>query len=209
MTKVEHNGRPVPWIVRWTSEVLTPGPRLIRKPRHMSINGQVGTFDWQVAFNDETPDDRIDGQLWLRENNSQGVGEPMYADVHSHRQRRCQLEGLCQVCGETIEPPLTWLIPPRLARKEANTLITDVAPICDDCLSVSRRVCPTLHRLEDRLLAVSVFDYRPYALFGDTLREVRKRTVHSQGEIPLSGPVHQLVARQLVVQLWNFRRRRL
>jgi hypothetical protein len=176
-----YKGVPVPYIARWSSEVVRPGPAMIPVPVPQG---------YYLTYKDEQPEDRVEGQLWLRERDSPGHGEPMFADVHSHRQRLCQIEGRCQICGQVQEPPLRWLIPDGLYTREQGTLIT-------------------------------VKGYRPYALWGDIAESAGPTRVpssgqlrgfskvrHVQGQRLLSGYTGDVMARQMVVQLWDWRRHR-
>jgi hypothetical protein len=164
----------------------------------------------RISYEDERPDDRIDEVLWQREFDSPGLGEPIWADVHSHRQRSCQIEGRCQVCGEVMAAPWLWLIPPYLAQRgDHGSVITDVAPTCQDCIDTAMTVCPALRRVPPRLLEVR--DYRPVAVFGDLIHPGRNgRLVHTQGEARFDSPaIQHVMARQMIVELWNFRRRQM
>ncbi len=191
-------GLPVPWITRWTTEALLPGPRMGLRPTPGGV---------RLSFEDERPEDRIDGVLWLREYSSPGFGEPMWKDVHSHRQRQAQVEGLCQVCGRTMTP-LQWLIPPGLSHRENGSLITDVAPTCQECLEKALILCPSLRQGGASLF--EVFDYRLHSVHGDILRQGKGRLEHFQGDVRLdSAGIQHVMARQMIVELWNFRRRKM
>lgn len=200
-------GRPVPWITRWTSEVRSP-----RLKPWMSDDG------FRLGYEDETPEDRIEGVLWQREGDSPGQGEPMWKDVHSHRQRRCQVEGRCQVCGEAIEGVIPWVIPHRqYVMRISNSLTTDVAPTCNTCIDLALKVCPALN---ERSLIYDVRQYRPFALFGDLVESSigpvttplrlpeYSQVRHFQGEKRINGYLGNMMARQMIVQLSDFRKRR-
>lgn len=202
----DHHGHTVPWITRWTSEVQKPQMRT-----YMSAQGL------RLSFVDETPDDRLDGILWAREGNTPGQGRPMWRDVHSHRQRRCQVEGRCQVCGTLIEAPIPWIIPTALATRANATIITDVAPTCQSCLQTAPTTCPHLSTTAYSIYDVT--DYRLYAVFGDVVdtaappvnppqRPAANPPVrHYQADRRLNGFLGNMMARQMIVQLWNYRKR--
>jgi hypothetical protein len=210
-----HRGVPVPWIARWSAEVVSPRP---------AFGFWITADGMRVTFLDERPEDRIDGVLWLRENDAPGQGTPDWATVQSHRQRACQVEGRCQVCGRVIdERPVTWLIPKIPMRKTTTgTIITDVAPTCTDCLQLARVSCPYL--LAKDHVAFNVYDWRPSAVFGDVIDLGRRIPLppydapymappstmirHYQATAPLTGYVGNVMARQMVVELWNYQRRR-
>lgn len=194
-------GLQVPWITRWTTERLIPGPALGLRP---SPFGQI-----RLSFADERPEDRIDGVLWLRENSSPGFGDPLWREIHSHRQRECQVEGRCQVCGELLNLPLLWLVPSMLMTRSNGNLITEVAPTCEGCVEKSLLLCPALHTSDTHLY--EVHDYRPHSVFGDTVTiGTHGRMDHAQGDVKLHSPgIHHVMARQMIVELWNYRRRKL
>jgi hypothetical protein len=210
-----HRGVPVPWIARWSAEVVTPKP---------AFSVWITSQGAQVGFTDESPQDRIDGVLWMRERDLPGVGDPEFKVVHSHRQRAAQVEGRCQVCGRIItERPVPWLIPKILMQKGSRgSIITDVAPTCEQCLNLARVTCP--HLLSRPYIIVDVKDWRPAGLFGDVVELARRIPVpppdapfpmprdtmirHYQETKTLGGYLGNMMARQMVVELWNFTRRR-
>jgi hypothetical protein len=177
-----------------------PGPALGLRPDSF---GQL-----RLSYEDERPEDRIDGVLWMRENSSPGFGDPLWREIHSHRQRQCQVEGRCQVCGELMDP-LLWLIPTLLLTRSKDSLITEVAPTCVDCVEKALLLCPALHR--SNTILCEVFNYRPHSVFGDTVYASRGGGMrHLQGDVELHGAgIHHVMARQMIVELWNYRRRRL
>jgi hypothetical protein len=202
---ITHRGVRVPWITRWTSEVVDR--RKICLATHNDIGG-----GYRIALIGETPDDRIDDVLWLPEGDGQGVGTPMWKDVHSHRQRRCMVEGLCQVCGEQIELPLLFLIPyPELMQKEGGKIITDVAPLCRTCLPIARQLCPAITKHEHEQQLLEVRGWRTHALFGDIIERGPTGTRLQQGEVPVGNAdaLRKIMARTAILELWDSRRSRL
>lgn len=198
-----HKGRPVPWITRWTSEVCTPGPRLIVEGTPAGI---------RLSFENEQPEDRIEGILYLRENNSPGVGEPMWKDIHTHRQRQCMVEGRCQVCGQIIEPPIPWLLSPTgsVITRQGSRIITDTAPTCGGCLETAKKHCPHLLRYPTKV--VDVRGYRIHGLFGDVIdfsgAYGKQRHYQADRRVDDTHPLDNIVVRQTIVELWDHRKRR-
>jgi hypothetical protein len=196
---LEYKGTPVPWIARWTSEVRSPGPEV-----RLEVTDKT-----RISYAHEREDDRIEGVLWLREGSSQGVGEPLFKEVHSHRQRQCIVDGLCQVCGQSINGSvIPWILPRHLSEKKPSGIVTEQAPICEACISVATKYCPYL--LGPGYKTVDVTGYRPIALFGDVWEVGREGSGshHYQADRPVGGYLGNLVARQMIVQLWAFRNRR-
>lgn len=202
-----YKGLPVPWIARWSGEIIDPATLEVKL-----INTADGGS--RVHLLGQTPDDFIDDVLWLPERDAAGTGTPLFAQVQSHRQHTCQVEGRCQVCGEVIEPPLLWLIPMKgfAQRSARNTMITDVAPLCETCLPIARAMCPLLNRVAGASVLLEVRAHRPIALFGDVFaRRPDGRTYHYQDQVEIGNTteLRRLMARQMVVELYDFRRRRL
>jgi hypothetical protein len=197
---ITRRGLIVPWVTRWTSEVRNPALQPSYNP---------GTGGLALDFLDEQPSDRIDGVLWMREGNSRGEGEPEWKQVSSHRQRACMLDQRCQVCGMKIEDTeIPWLLPASaMDRKTRTGLTTMTPPTCAACIPIAMRSCPQLGRT--KVNAVTVTAYRPWAYFADYVRLEQGRQRHGQGEIPWnSADLSPIMARQVIVELYAYRRRR-
>jgi hypothetical protein len=198
---ITFKGRPVPWVTRWSSEVVAHGARTRLMPSHTPEG-------IHLRFINEQPDDRIDGVLWLPENDSRGLGTPMWKEVHSHRQRRCQVEGRCQVCGVAIASrSMTWILPHGLSTRQGSSLITDVAPVCENCVPIATTYCPHLIRQPSRM--ITVYNYRPWGLFGDIIDpEPHTGVRHYQGDRPFGAYLGNVMARQMIVELYDYRTRK-
>ncbi|WP_084477312.1 hypothetical protein [Actinokineospora enzanensis] len=132
-------GRHVPYIASWSSETEAPKPKVIPRSRG-------------IGFADETMTDRdTRGILWARTPSTPGHGKPMFAAVHSLRQRRAMRRLLCQVCGGPADRNangVLWML--RDFRADwpdwpAGMGVTE-PPICRACAEHSARVCPALRR---------------------------------------------------------------
>lgn len=200
--QLTYNNRPVPWITRWSSEVCSPGPKILATDT---------TSGLRLRFEDERPQDRIDGVLYLREGQSPGVGEPLWRDVHTHRQRQCMVESRCQVCGDRIDPPVPWILPPQghLVQRFGESIITDAAPTCESCIDAAMHLCPHLSTHPSKI--VSVRGFRVHSVFGDIIdySGTYGRRRHYQADRRVGGdhPLDNIVVRQTIVELWSHRRR--
>lgn len=199
----------VPWVTRWTSE---------RRDLPMQPHLDSGTGKVVLDYIEPEPGDRVDGVLWMREGGSRGEGDPEWSQVSTARQRACMLDPRCQVCGTIIEgTEIPWLLPASaMDRKTRTGLTTMTPPICETCIPIAMASCPQLGRT--KVTALTVHAYRPWAYFGDyvAIRDVTGegpkrfgRQFHGQGEIPWDSPdLSSIMARQVIVELYAYRRRR-
>ncbi len=201
MKAFDYKGIRVPWVTRWTSEVVP-----IVNVRIKAV--PVGR-DWRIGYEGPT-ESVVDDVLWLPENDSQGEGIPMFKDVHSHRQRQCMVEKRCQICGRIIEGPAFFIVPaPAFAQKERQNLITDVTPVCEADIETGLTQCPALNgQFANSRKVLEVQEYRPHAVFGDVLSKTGMGLRLRQGDVRLTSPdLNKVMARQMIVELWQFRRR--
>lgn len=162
-----------------------------------------------VDYHDTEPRDRIDDVLWMREGESRGEGEPEWAQVSTHRQRACMLDPRCQVCGVKIESTeVPWLLPASaMDRKSRFGVTTMTPPICETCIPIAMSSCPQLSRT--KVTALTVTAYRPWAYFADYVTIRNGRPFHGQGEIGWNTEdLGNIMARQVIVELYAFRKRR-
>ena len=154
---IVRNGRTVPWVTRWSGEVRDDALQRTR-----DAQGR-----YSLTYEDETPEDRVDGVLWMRSGNDRGAGEPQWAQVHSERQSICMLDPRCQVCGEQIEGVIPWLLPRSAAdgKSAAGLITTMTPPTCAACLPIAMTQCP--HLSTHRVDLYEVRSHRPWAYFAD------------------------------------------
>jgi hypothetical protein len=190
-----YRGMRVPWVAQWTDEL---GKDPIQRWQYGTSTG--------IAYADEKPEDRELGVLWMRTDTSRG-GTPQFAQLNVWRQRRCMIDGLCQVCGQSAEG--SWLIPRVEGRPNGRPMTIATPPTCAPCIEEARKVCPHLraHGQGTRLL---VRNYRPLAVFGDLVTMLNSKVIHTKGELLLSDPdvKTRVLGRQLTVELWDYRRLR-
>lgn len=153
----QHEGRPIPWITRWTGE-------LVRTPYSIS----VGREDVRLSYEDGNENRDPNGLLWKREGLGRG-GSPEYSQVNTYRQRASMRKRLCQVCGSKInERPIRWLMPAeQLNLDEDGTAITSSAPTCASCIPLALELCPYL-KASDYLI-LKVLDYEPWGVYGQAV----------------------------------------
>ncbi|MEN3315640.1 MAG: hypothetical protein V7605_1874 [Acidimicrobiaceae bacterium] len=139
-----HAGKPVfrgahgivPYVAMWTAEEVLSAP-VIETP--------VG-----IGYADETAVDRdAQGLLWTRTTVRQGVGKPIYDQLHPLRQRRAMRRMLCQVCAgpaDQDERGALWLIQDQRSQWAGWPEGAQNAhpPLCLRCARISVKACPWL-----------------------------------------------------------------
>ncbi|MFC4122870.1 hypothetical protein [Nonomuraea zeae] len=186
-------GLPVPWVVRWGSDLADPGPG-------------IGWHGGRLSYRDEVPGDRRFGVLWYRD--LTGLrGPPQFAAIHTRRHLAAMTGRRCQVCGGTAvgaDGRIRWLIPrdewDRLARP-AGPAWTATPPCCRACRPIALRHCPHLRSVG--AVAASVARARPAAVYGDLYEPGRLAPcrVNLLVPLPAGGDLPRLLGKMLVVEL--------
>jgi hypothetical protein len=202
------NGRPVPWITRWTGEVSSESLQVSIDREGVHLNYPDGNED-----RDEF------GVLWKREGIGRG-GEPQYSQVNTYRQRLAMRRRRCQVCGSRIdERPIRWLMSERqlLLADGADPYLglpgdydasTISAPTCSACIPLAMELCP--HLRNNPWVILKVLEYEPWGVYGEAVKLDREdgRGRDLRGVyVPYEDPPIELsavVAFQLVVQFTKF-----
>lgn len=196
----QHNGKPVPWVTRWSGEVIEDMP---------IVTGSKGPGGVRWAYDDGNEIRENSGLLWLREGLNRS-GRPLYADYNTYRQRACMARGKCQVCGSRIDGrPIRWLLPTAEANKveENGTVRTTTPPTCEECIPVALELCPALTKMGWTLL--KVLEYEVWGVFGNVVVLDRERNVVQNlplMDIGYETPwlLEQTLARQQVVAFTKF-----
>lgn len=150
----QYEGRPVPWVTRWTGEVN-------------SSKLEVGiTRDTvEVSYPGGRDPRDAHGILWKREGLTRR-GKPQWSQVNTYRQRAAMLKRKCQVCGTKIdERPIRWLVPRDQLHETSDGPVTISAPTCSGCIPLARELCPFL-RTEEALV-LKVLAYEPWGVYGE------------------------------------------
>jgi len=159
-TLPQWEGRPVPWVTRWTGE----------KPRDpLQVAMDPMTRDVLVHYGDGRHEEREpSGMLWMREGIQRG-GTPEYSQVSVYRQRASMRRRLCQVCGKAIPGKVIhWLLDPRqIVARESGATITFSPPTCESCIPLALELCPALKR---RHTIAKVLDYRLWGVYATVVR---------------------------------------
>jgi hypothetical protein len=136
---------PVPYVVAWSTEDATDVAS-----GQLALRSEAFTGLWQVRYRDEQPTDRDrHGILWHRVAWAPGQGEPLYAEIHTLRQRRALSRALCQICAGTAQ---IWMTPALLWDEHlaehgpAAPYPTNDPPVCRPCAAMAARYCPELIR---------------------------------------------------------------
>lgn len=156
----QFNGRPVPWVARWTGEVIP-------EPAEVSWVFERGSDDRRlhVGYPDGHENREASGILWLREGVGR-TGEPVYADFNTYRQRASMTKRICQVCGDKInDRVITWLLSSSTfdLGAEPEQQITTSPPTCASCVPLAQRLCPHL-RADNGGLVLRVLDYEVWGV---------------------------------------------
>jgi hypothetical protein len=128
--------RRVPYVTSWTAEACHP----------LELRACRGHG---IAYAEELPSDRDgEGVLWCRMPSRPGEGSPVFATVHSLRQRLAMAGLLCSVCAAPAGSPdgAVWLVPDdRYAWPgwPENMVVTE-PPVCARCAGEARQRCPAL-----------------------------------------------------------------
>lgn len=181
------------------------------KPKPWITPTDLEQFDGTFGFNGHEVmipgvERDADGVLW------QPMGEDLdlegavrWKDMHTGRQRQAMLEGRCQVCGQLVDRPTSWLIPgleARAYKPNGRPFTTASPPTCEICISIAKEHCPNLNRYEP--LKLTVRNWRPVAVFGDM---VDRNGRHVMAEVRLGSPdLARIMARHLVVEVYDYRR---
>lgn len=198
----QFEGRPVPWITRWTNEIADD-----RYKYGLQMARDGGTPF--LTYNNG-PEDRQGGTLWQREGIMRG-GEPDWRNVSTYRQRASMTRRRCQVCGSKItDQPIRWLMPlDGLEQVDEDTTITMQAPTCSECIPLALDLCPNLKRAGYMIL--KVLDYEVWGVYGHVMVSVdgQPRRFQSAISYDLShyGPgfsLGQVMAQQQVVALGKY-----
>lgn len=195
----QHKGQPVPWITRWTGEVVP-----VAHSFSVTKDGRARVF-YPDGIEDRDPN----GVLWKREGLGRH-GTPQYAQVNAYRQRAAMRRRLCQICGSKIdERPIRWLVDDAGLHYDDDdgTAITGSAPTCSSCIPLALELCP---HLKKGYSILKVLDYEPWGLYGQAVEidiEAGKRRDLRGVYVPYAdSPIElsAIVAFQEIVRLTKY-----
>lgn len=165
---------PVPWITRWTEEVIA-GPyacNTFTDPPEIVYPGAVR--------------DR-QGVLWMPENWQRG-GKPMFSQMNSARQRLAMRKMLCQVCGEQIHdrPITSWLMTKGQIISRLNLpggLLTTNPPTCQACMHTALVLCPHLSGRKESIFRITARKWEAYGVTGEAVARDRNGGIAHKNNI--------------------------
>jgi hypothetical protein len=192
---IRHDGKVVPWVARWSDEVVQSTVQVSLRDREL----------W-VSYKDGNESREASGILWVREGIKRG-GEPQFAQVSTYRQRSAMARRLCQVCGQaTTEEPMRWLVPRVLLLDRGGETVTASAPTCELCIKISLGLCPHL-KLGDWVIG-RVLEYQAWGVLGEgvylkdgKVGRLPNLSYRYGMKHPLIAPTAMIAKQQLVV--WN------
>jgi hypothetical protein len=128
--------RRVPYVTSWTAETCRP----------LELCADRGRG---IAYVEELPSDRDgEGVLWCRVPSRPGEGSPVFATVHSLRQRRAMAGLLCGVCAAPAGSPegAGWLVHDDRHAWPGwpEHMVVTEPPVCARCAAEARQWCPAL-----------------------------------------------------------------
>lgn len=163
----KHKGEIVPWTTKWTGEL----------PAHEEtvIEAWWNEPDWAIEARWALAPDveirqSINGILWMREGVNQGGGEPLPEVVHSARQRKAMLRGVCRICGERAwseEGTVIFVVSPREILWTGDAHITYAPPVCLSCVDLVLDAHPYLREQGHEMY--KVLEYTPWGVLGQIM----------------------------------------
>ncbi|MDP4501091.1 hypothetical protein [Nonomuraea turcica] len=163
----------------------------------------------RLSYADPTEHDWMFGVLWHRHGLTR-AGHPQWKLVNTSRQRRCMLQELCQVCGQTAVDSDTgriwWVIAEPPGKSALGASFTNTPPTCRSCIGLARLLCP---RLREWSQACTVAAAEPYGVVADVFKPVGRGLVSTgiATELPLDAyrDLEYALAKQLIVSLEDLR----
>ncbi|WP_070015512.1 hypothetical protein [Streptomyces nanshensis] len=132
-TPAQRDGRPVPYITKWSGE------------RELRVDLGLDLKRERIRYRDEDRGERdAQGRLWVRTVGGYGDGEPEWRKVSSYRQREAMEGPFCQVCTgppSRTEKGILFLLPGRHKIGQLEGVETIHPPLCLPCARASVRHC--------------------------------------------------------------------
>lgn len=201
-----YKGVPVPYIAAWSKERETDVASGDLVLRTELLTGRV-----RLRYRDEQAGDRDrHGVLWHRVAWAPGAGRPLFADVHTVRQRHALSRARCQICagpGELwMTPALLW--DAHLADHAPGTPYpTSDPPLCRACANLAVRFCPELARghvpLAPRAWAITAVRGQIADSVGGGFGHPRVLDLPTATATPDRDPLHLMLAKGLVATLYD------
>lgn len=157
-----------------------------------------------LTYLDATPQDRMFGALWARCGIGRG-GKILWPMIHTLRQRRCMLQRLCRVCGQSAadpdEPNRTWwILPSSPPGGLPATWPTPNPPTCKAHIAEALVDCPHLRKGSPAVYTAG--DYHPIGVLGNLYgQDGGGRLVETQHQIGIGLDEPHLLPRALATQL--------
>jgi hypothetical protein len=201
-----YKGVPVPYIAAWSTEResdVASGDLVLRTDL---FTGQV-----RLRYCDEQAGDRDrHGVLWHRVAWVPGAGRPLFADVHTVRQRRAMSRALCQVCAG---PGEIWMTPALLwdahlsEHAPGAPYPTNDPPLCRSCARLAARFCPELVRghlyLAPRAWAITAVRGQVADPVGGGFGQPRVLDLPAAAGTPQRAALRLMLAKGLVAALYD------
>ncbi|MER6826901.1 hypothetical protein ABT352_13030 [Streptosporangium sp. NPDC000563] len=163
----------------------------------------------RLTYRDALPQEWMLGVLWARCGTAR-EGKVQWNLVHTLRQRRCMLKGLCRVCGKSATAPdtgrVSWILPSALAGDFRSPWPTAHPPTCKAHVGEALAAFPYLRGEAPVVCAVG--DYSPVGVLANLYGEDDDgRVMETHHQIPIglneSHLLNRALATQLIVQVMD------
>ncbi|MEV4749005.1 hypothetical protein AB0K21_21725 [Streptosporangium sp. NPDC049248] len=188
ITPYEEQTVPLPLVCRWTAEGL------------------------RLTYIDANAEDWMFGVLWARMSVTPGA-TPMMSMVHTLLQRRCMLERVCRVCGQSAadpdDPARTWWILPAAPTdgRMLDSWTTAHAPTCKDHVRLALARCP--HLRTGTPILYTVGHYWSSGVLANLYAPLGNGVVETHHQVPIALEEFQrlnlALATQLIVTMQDLR----
>ncbi|MEV4095992.1 hypothetical protein [Streptosporangium saharense] len=156
----------------------------------------------RLSYRDALPGEWMFGALWAR-CGSRREGKILWAMVHTLRQRRCMLKGLCRVCGRSATDPMTgrlWWVLSSAPVGKATSWPTVGPPTCREHVTEALSTCPHLRR--GRPFVCTVGDHTPIGVLANLYgHDDTGRVVETRHQMAIGLDETHLLPRALATQL--------
>ncbi|MER7130114.1 hypothetical protein [Streptosporangium saharense] len=159
----------------------------------------------RLTYRDALPGEWMFGALWARCGTTRG-GTILWSMVHTLRQRRCMIKGLCRVCGQSATDSETgrlwWVLSSMPPLDGVTPWPTVGPPTCRDHVTEALNACPHLRRRNRRKLFVcTVGGCMPIGVLANLYDHDDGRIIEVRHQIAIGLDETHLLPRALATQL--------
>lgn len=182
---LRYEGSIVPWVTRWTGQVVE------EQIGAVAIDGR---FKLGYPGEDDAKWRDQHGVLWQKERYG-ADGEPEFSQVSTLRQAVAMVACMCQVCGEHIDGPITWI----MRDDQFWDGETISPPTCERCVKIAAKLCPAL---QGGFRTFLVRKYEIVGYWGGTYDRARRTWV--QTHLYIGDDADNFIAKQTLVRFTDY-----